>query len=107
MAVIRQGTTPLCGCTVPCTETDVDRLIISFRQNGIVIFGKTENDVIWDGNSITFRLSQAETLLFVQGDKTGRYVGEMQVKLKLTDGTVIASQIVKFDVEEAINREEL
>lgn len=107
MAVIRQGTTPLCGCTVPCTETDVDKLIISFRQNGMVIFDKTENDVMWDGNSITFRMSQAETLLFVQGDKTGRNAGEVQVKLKLMDGTVIASQIVKFDVEETINREVL
>lgn len=107
MAVIRQGTTPLCGCTVPCTETDVARLIISFRQNGTMIFDKTENDVIWAGDRVTFRLSQTETLRFAQGDKTGRNAGEVQVKLKLTDGTVIASQIVKFDVEEAINREVL
>ena len=62
-----RGTTPVIKLTLPM-QIDFDVLYITFRQGEENILEKTLTDVTIDGTTIFLPLSQADTLLFDQGN---------------------------------------
>ena len=67
---------------------------ISFAQAGTIVLEKTLESVQLEDKSIRVQLSQAETLLFADSSLV-----EIQIRVRLTDGNALASDIISTSCE--------
>lgn len=99
--MIYRGTTPTLQFQIPFLAEDIDLLWVTFSQGSGTppkeILTKTQSDAgieITD-NLVNVTLSQEETLLFA---KVGTPSVSVQIRLKTTEGSAEASNIIKFPV---------
>lgn len=83
-----RGTTPTLEFELPFEASLCSELYITLSQNGEVIVDKSLTDCNCTGNLASVKLSQEDTLKL-----SDKFNTEIQVKLKTTDGDVIASDI--------------
>ena len=96
-----QATTPKLRFTTPYEASQISDLLLTFSQGAPVInFGIS--DVELDTYGLTVELTQEQPKRF----KTKIPV-EIQMRIKLTDGTVVASQIISTDIHKSLNLEVL
>ena len=101
---MRRGTTPTLSLTIPFEAACLTSGFLTISQNGKIVIDKPIDDeeiIISDGQ-IDVYLSQAETLLF----KTGQ-VAKMQLRLRLSNDGVVASNIVDFYVHAVLKEGEI
>lgn len=59
-----QGTTPTHKFNIDIETGLIDKLRISYEQNGKIVLSKEREDCTLTGNTITTKLSQEETIMF-------------------------------------------
>ena len=90
---MRRGTTPTHVFSVDADLTSADAIYITYRQNQKNILEKTIEDITVTEKKIETQLTQQETLMFQKGEV------EIQIRVKMPDGSAYASQIMKVPVE--------
>lgn len=95
---MRRGTTPTICYNIPIDTSLIDVSYITFSQAGEEVFTKELHDCNLGENSLTVTLTQEETLkLSCNGKRV-----EMQIRLRLNDGTALASNIMTVEVEKTL-----
>lgn len=89
-----RGTTPTLKFILPVDASTIVGGYISIAQDRVVIIEKPISDWTIDGNTITTRLTQQETLRLDESCIT-----EIQIRVKFADGTAPASQIFTVSTE--------
>lgn len=97
-----RGTTPTHYFTLPFDTGQVEKLIITYAQNGVVVLELTEENVAMDGQEIRYQLSQEDTLRF-----KSNVLAEVQVRVKTTDRNVLASNVMAISVSKILNEDVL
>ena len=89
-----RGTTPTLNFELPFAADTIADGFISIAQNRRVVIDKPISDWIISGNTIKVTLTQEETLHLVVSNTT-----EIQLRVKLADGTALASEIFTVSTE--------
>ena len=96
-----RGTTPTHIFKLPIDTSEICKVRITYRQSGKTVLEKTEQDITMDGDTISYQLTQEESLTF------GTANAELQVKVLTSSGNVMASNIIKLSIGEILNTEVL
>lgn len=88
-----RGTTPTNVFNVDIDLTTATEMYISYEQNKQVIIEKELSDVTVTEDTVSIKLTQAETLTFVPGKVF------IQIRAKFGDGTAVASNIINTTAE--------
>lgn len=86
---IPRGTTPTNYFNVDLDLTEADAIYITYVQKGEVVFEKDISDITVEAERLSVKLTQEDTLKLDEGEI------EIQIRAKMSDGTVVASNIVK------------
>ena len=89
-----RGTTPTLNFKLPFAADTIADGFISIAQNRHVVIDKPISDWIISGNTVKVTLTQEETLNLVVSNTT-----EIQLRVKLADGTALASEIFTVSTE--------
>lgn len=100
--IIQQGSTPIHTFSTPYKKEEIQKIIITYFQNGRIICEKKDDDISVSDFSLLTKLTQEDTLLF---DEKGDV--KMQIKVKLKSGDVIPSNNMYAKVNEVLNKEVL
>lgn len=98
--LIPKGCTTLNGFTFPYRKEDVSALRITYSQDGKKVVEKNLNDCEFIDDSIQVLLSQEETLRFNE-----RLRISIQIRVRLNDGTVTKSELIKAHSDPILNEE--
>ena len=96
------GTTPRHVFKLPFEAEYVEEIRITYSQNNKVLLAKKKKDCEFDGKKVKCYLSQQETFVF-----SSEYPVIIQMRIKFTDGQVIASKEIEVPGERTLNREVL
>ena len=97
-----RGTTPLFEFTLPFSTELLAEAYITFKQGSNVVVEKKMSECTCEGEKITVRLTQAETLEFNHGYKV-----DIQVRAKTIPGEALASDIIQTTVERILKEGEI
>lgn len=98
-----RATTPTHIFKLPFAYNDyVSKCLITYSQNGNIVFEKTENDIEANGETITLKLTQEETKLFDE-----EKIVSVQVRVLTKNNTALASKIQLIPVSNVLNDEVL
>ncbi len=102
MSTITRGTTPTLTFTTPYNASMIKDGYITFTLRGDIIMDIQiiDDSVEVEDNIIAVHLTQEQTLLF---DTSG--VNLVQIKLLLESGDIVASNIVKLPISEALKED--
>lgn len=99
---MRKGTTPSLTFSLPFDSSMVQCARIVFAHNNTPVLVKADDECVFSGNEVAITLTQEETFLF---NCDTNY--QVQVRVKLTDGSVQASEIMTLPVERCLDEEVL
>lgn len=99
---MRRGTTPTLTFGVGFDTETIEVLNIAFEQNKKIKLEKTLGDCLLDEKNILLPLSQVDTLALQDSTRVN-----VQLRIKLKNGNVIASEIMEGFVERIIKDGEL
>lgn len=93
-------TTPKFNLIIPYKVPEVDAFVITLQQQGktIIEFTEKSSRVTFEDRLICFKLTQQETSIFVT-----RYPIHLQMRLLLSNGDVVACEVVHIDVHSVLN----
>lgn len=97
-----RATTPQHIFTLPFDTGQLQKIRITYQQNGETVLQKTEADCTLSGNEIKVVLTQEETLLFSADNRVS-----IQLRVLTTNGQVMASEIEKKSVKACLDEEVL
>ena len=97
-----RGTTPTHTFRLSIDTGSIVELRITYDQAGKTVLEKTEADVRKTEKSISVVLTQEETLRFKAG-----YDVEVQLKVLTDVGTVLASPVLKLQIDKILSTEVL
>lgn len=83
-----RGTTPTHLFNLPIDTALIDKIKITYAQNGVVVLTKEKEDCKFEGSTATVRLTQEDTLKF----DASRV--QIQVRVLTTGGDAMASDII-------------
>lgn len=83
-----RGTTPTHTYNLPFDTALIDKIKIAYAQNGVVVLTKEKADCKFEGNTVTVRLTQEDTLKF----DASRV--QIQIRVLTIGGDALASDIV-------------
>ena len=90
MKMIAKGCTCKNVFTFPFVESDVDVIFITYQQDNKTVFEKELKDCSFSEGKISVILTQEDTLKLKNDSKV-----ELQIRVKLKDGTVTKSKVIK------------
>lgn len=99
---MRRGTTPTHTFTLLLDASAIEAAQVTYAQAGRVVLTKQTPDIAVEGNTISYKLTQEETLLFDASERA-----EIQVRLLTAGGDALASSIISIGVERILNDEVL
>ena len=105
-----RGTTPTHTFTLPdnLKTATLSALYITYAQRGKTVLEKTLSDVMINNGVITCTLTQADTLKFeVLDQHCGCDKVAIQVRMKTSDGTAMASDIMRISVQDILKDGEI
>lgn len=85
-----KGTTPTHIYTLPIDTVNIKTIAITYAQNGTVKLTKCTEDCTFDGNNVSCRLTQEDTLKF-----DGDACVEIQVRVLTVGEDALASHIMR------------
>ena len=96
---IVRGTTPTLTFTLPFDAANIAKAYITIAQNGKIVIDKEVGDTgcTYSDKTINYHLTQEETLKLADCREV-----EMQIRLRTTNGEVLASQIIKTFAEKIL-----
>ena len=86
---ILRGTTPTNYFNVDLDLTEAASIYITYAQNDDVVFEKEKSDITITPERLSVMLTQEDTLKLDEGEVL------IQIRARLSDGTAVASNIVK------------
>ena len=95
-----KGTTPTHIFKLPFGTETIKTIQIIYAQNGETKLTKGNSDCVFDGNTVTVKLTQEDTFSFADGV----YV-EIQVRVLLFDGNALASRVMRVRCNECLSDE--
>jgi hypothetical protein len=94
-----RATTPTHTFELPFDyEQFVSKILITYKQGKDIILEKTENDISFSGNTVSFELTQEETNLF-----NGEMIVDIQVRVLTKGGEALASETWHKTVNDVLN----
>lgn len=96
-----RGTTPQFVFKFPFNVSELSVLYVTFWQGSGRKFDKTLSDSTTQGDTLTVKLTQEETLSLSPG------VVNVQIRAKKPDGTALASNIISLDVKKILKGGEI
>lgn len=96
--MIIQATTPTHTFNIPFDVISLEKVQITYGQNGAQKFSKTKEECSCSGKSIKVTLTQEETLQF-----DPNFPVQIQVRALTTGGDAIASRIKLASVDPVLN----
>lgn len=105
-----RGTTPTHTFTLPddLTSATISALYITYAQGSKTVLEKTLSDVTINGGVIICTLTQADTLKFeVLDQHCGCDKVAIQVRMKTSDGTAMASDIMRIPLMDVLKDGEI
>ena len=105
-----RGTTPTHTFTLPdnLKTATISALYITYAQHGTTVLEKALSDVTTNNGVITCTLTQADTLAFeVLDQRCGCDKVDVQVRMKTSDGTAMASDIMRIPVMDILKDGEI
>jgi hypothetical protein len=99
---MRQGTTPKHTFTLPFDTNIVEKVRVVYAQRDCVKIVKEGSDVEMDGNTVSVKLTQEDTLQLNSSLKT--YV---QVRVVTHDGNAFTSDTITLNTAMCLDREVL
>lgn len=97
-----RATTPTHTIELPFGRDYIKRLLITYKQGGNIVLEKTEEDVTFDGNVVSYDLTQEETRQF----KAGMQV-KLQIRVLSHNGKAPATRTFTLPVDDVLNDEVL
>ena len=98
--MIPRGTTPTHWFTIPFNASVVEKVKVIFAQEDKKVFEKLNDACIISGNTVETTLTEEETLMLNQEYRT-----QIQLRVKLTDGTLHRSNIIVVDTGELLEND--
>lgn len=96
-----RGTTPTHVFTLGDFDSSrIKEIRVTYQQRRKTIIEKTQDDATIENNQVIVTLSQEETLKFSTSD----YV-DVQLKVLLNDGKVLANDIITISADRILNEE--
>lgn len=96
-----RGTTPTNIFRTDVDLTSASVLFITYKQNGKVVLEKSIDEVKIQKNIVSVYLSQKDTLLFTEEIVT------IQIRAKFSDGSAIASALIRTSTYEILKDGEI
>lgn len=97
-----QGTTPTHRFNIPLDASVIQRVRITYAQQGKVLLVKEDADCRLDGSTIELKLTQEETLLFDEFSSV-----QIQVRVLTTGGDALASELIRVPCGAILDKEVL
>ena len=94
---MRRGTTPTLTFNLPFSVSTIRNCEVYFAQNDELVLEKSMEDCVLSGTTLAVTLTQEESLLFDEEEKT-----EIQARFVFTDGSVDATDIVKDKIKKIL-----
>lgn len=91
-----RGTTPTLEFTLPFDTALLSEAYVTFAQQDKVVLEKSLSDCVTDGNKMTVKLTQADTLKLQVG-----FV-DIQIRAKMTGGDALASGIITVSAQKIL-----
>lgn len=97
-----RATTPTHIFTI---ESNIDlstakNIRLTYAQDGFIVLDKNKNDLLINGKTMTYSLSQEDTLLFNINSLV-----EIQITVNTSEGIVMKSGIISIRADRALNTE--
>jgi len=93
--MIYRGTTPTFNFKLPFDTEDITKFNLVFMQRGVIALEKGKNDVLMDGKTVGYLMSETETLALKKGQL------KIQLRVGFTNKRMV-SQVVTDYVEDII-----
>lgn len=93
-----KGTTPTHTFALPFGTEAIKTIEISYAQNDAVVLTKTNDDCTFNGNDVSVKLTQEDTLSFIEGACV-----EVQVRVLTLGNEVLASNIMRVHCDECLS----
>ena len=97
-----KGTTPTHSFVLPFGTEMIQTIQIIYAQNGNVILTKGNKDCTFDGNTVSVKLTQEDTFLFVEDACV-----EVQVRVLTPAGDALASSVMRVHCNECLSKDVL
>ena len=97
---MRRGSTPTHVFNVSLDADLIDKVRVLYAQNGMLVLKKEMADCTVEGQKITVKLTQKDTLAFKDGK------AEVQLRINTPTGESIPSKIYEVDVRRLLENEE-
>lgn len=113
--VLPTGCTVAQTFTIPNPRDEIEALFISYEQGNLVLVEKSIDDCVFDTETdesgevkylVTTELSQEDTLKFRESCPSGASV-KIQLRIKLTNGARMKSQVITLRADELIKKGEI
>ena len=99
---MRRGSTPTHTFTLPFNTEVIEKLRITYKQQGDTVLTKTEKDVELSEKTIVCELTQEDTLSFLE-----KVIVEIQLKILTKNGKVYPSDIYRVSPGRVLDEEVL
>lgn len=97
---MRRGTTPTHTFTLPFDTGLIKSVRVVYAQGGKVVLTKNTDDCTLDGNTISYKLTQEESLCFRNNQQV-----EIQVRVLTASGESLASDVMSVFVGRCLDDE--
>lgn len=97
-----RGTTPTLKFALPFDASLIAAGNVSIAQNGNVIIDRAKRDWVISGREVKITLAQQETLQLQPNTNV-----EIQMRIRLADGTALASKIFSLTAERVLKDGEI
>ncbi len=97
-----QGSTPTHTFTLPIKVESIDKIRIVYAQNDKVLFVKNKEDCTLDGNCVSVKLSQENTLSLMSYK-----ICVIQIRVLTVGGDSLVSNPISVPVEKCYDKEVL
>lgn len=97
-----RGTTPPIEINLPNDASNYKEIVCTFKQGGKIVIEKKLSDMTVEGQKLSFRLTQEETL----GLSASEYV-VIQIRAVTTDDRALATWMSMTSVQDVLNEKVL
>ena len=97
-----QGTTPTHHFNIPLDPSIIQRIQVTYAQQGNVLLVKTDADGQMEDGTLQVKLTQDETLLFDEFSSV-----QIQVRVLTTGGDALASEVIRVPCGAVLDKEVL
>lgn len=95
---IGRKTTPEHCWMLPTTSENIEDVLLTYSQNGVILVEKTLNDVNICDNQLIYKLTQEETFKFQPC-----FDLDMQLEVKTVGGDILQSDVITLSVARCLN----